>query len=143
MDAPSNELKGLANAPKADLEAILLNWAKLWKGLRIVSWWFTSSSSLAEVTGFTHDEGADDKELIFELHLYATKQELIAGKTTGQILPVFFYTNNKASIMDSDFLGVPPTFHGTWEEVTRSLFEMEKEMLSQIPEVPEDLKKQE
>lgn len=130
----------MADAPKADLEAILLSWAKLWKGLKIVNAWFTPTTSLAKAAGFTHDDGADDKDLVFELHLYPTTQELLDGQVVGEILPVMFWRNNKASIMDPSFLGVPPTFNGTWEEVTRKLFEMEKEMLSQIPEVPADLK---
>ena len=142
MEGPSKDLQAMADTPKADLEAILLSWARLWKGLKIVNAWFTSTSSLAKAADFTHDEGDDDEDRIFQLHLYPTVQEFLEGKVRSEVLNVFFDTDNNASVHDASFLGVPPTFHGTWEEVTRKLFEMEKLMLEQIPKVPDDLKKQ-
>jgi len=141
MNTPSNELHAISAASKPDVEALLIEWGKLLGKLKIVNGPFAYSDSLARAVGFTHDDGAED-DIIFELHLYSTTDEFFSGGyLQGDFMTAKFFVNNSARIKRSaKFLGEPCGLEGTWEEVARKLFELEKLMLAQIPEVPGDLK---
>ncbi len=139
MGAPSNELKATAEAPKADLQTTVIEWGKLLKDLRIVNMGFASIDSPVQTLGF--DEMPIEYKAIIIVHLDSTVAQVLGEDNLGNILTAEFHENNKAHISDVEFLGKSCELHGTWEEVTRKLFEMEKLMLSQIPEVPDDLKK--
>ncbi len=142
MDAPSDELKGLATIPKPEIQAVLIEWGNLLGTLKIAYIRSTTSDFLAKATGLTltAEEDAGENE-VFGLDVYPTVREFLDGKVFEEALMVWFNDDGEALIADNvDFLGDNRRFRGTWEEVALKLFEMEKEMLSQIPEVPADLK---
>ena len=141
MNTPSNALQAIADASKPDVEAILIQWGKLLGKLKIIDAPFANTDSLAKAVGFTHDDAAED-DVIFELHLYSTTDDFLRGEIRERdILTVEFFVGNSARIKSSaKFLGEPCGLEGTWEEVAHKLFEFEKLMLAQIPEVPKDMK---
>jgi len=142
MNSPSNELKDLAEAPKPDLQAIVIEWGKLLGTLKIAHVRSTTSDSLSKATNFTLDRDRTDDGEVFALDIYPTVAEFLDGKVSGEALIVWFTDSGEALIADNvDFLEENRRSRGTWEEITRKLFEMEKLMLSRIQQVPEDLKK--
>lgn len=141
MDAPSNELKSVAEAPKPDTKKILIEWGKLLGKLKIVHVRSATSRSLARAVNFTLDKERADEGEIFVLDVYPTVAEFLDGKVSSEALMVWFSDSGEALIADNiEFLEENRRFRGTWEEVARELFEMEKLMLARVPQVPADLR---
>lgn len=140
MKAPSNELKAMADAPKSDLEAHCIDWGNLLKKVKIGYFISASTETLAKSLGFNKYSGGK-KGLVFELFFHPTAEEYLAKQDRGgPVWVATFREDGTAQVSIVKHVGESHQFQGSWEEVTRKLFEMEKEMLSQIPEVPADLK---
>lgn len=146
MDAPSKSLRALADTPEPGIQAILIEWGQLLKKLRIKESSRTGLSSSSHELAEALDIGWEQVEIrvMFEISIYSTVQEFLDSEVADEnLILVQFFPGNTAVIKGNggtQFLGEPCDFRGTWEEVARKLFEMEKLMFSQIPPVPEDLK---
>lgn len=135
---PTDALKERAKEEKPYTSLMLVEWGKVLGRLRIVATQFASSEPIAHEVGFTYDDGSDE-DVMFELFLHGTVQGYACELDYDYPLNSVFYEGNYA-IVKGKFLGREIHFPGTWEEVARKLFKLEKELLAQVPEVPTDLK---
>ncbi len=142
MDAPSKALKAIADAPKPDLEALYIDWGNLLKKVKIGYFISASAETLVKSLGFNKYSGGK-KGLVFELFFHVTTEGYLAKQDRGgPVWVATFQENGTAQLSIVQRVGESHQFQGSWEEVTRKLFEMDQLMLAQVPAVPEDLKKQ-
>lgn len=150
MNSPSKELIGkVSGATQRDQYNILLEWAKLFLGLPIS---VTDCEPLYSSKSVIKDNFRvwDDEEphILMTFHL-----DVDPGRadTCCHLVIVWVYMDGTAHISDDVSRGgqrfYPPFlegyslgFKGTWEEVLRKMVELNDLVMSQIPEVPEDLK---
>jgi len=142
MDVPSKELLTLADAQYPDFQPILVEWGKLLGRFKINA--CPPRTSVAKVAKTLKLECYKDlgENVIFDLYICSTVRDFLnRDELIDDPVIVDFKAGNIATISErNEFLGKPCGFKGTWEEAVRRILEMEKEMLSQIPDVPADLK---
>ncbi len=155
MNTPSNELHAMANEPKPNIEQVILEWVILLNKLSILHgqvFIYGVSEQLARKAYcmlLTEVESSHDNTA-FEVMIMSHAQQIVSEEHVDNPIWSYFTRDGQAGIERSSnedldasivpFIG----FRGTWEEVARKLFELEKLMLAkaQVAEVPEDLKKQ-
>jgi len=154
MNSPSSKLQEMANAPKPDVEAIYIEWGKLFAKLKIVSGLFCSIETVCDkLKMFCPDEDPESDQDVFQVLLYPTVKDVVEHSDTDNLLYCCFYSDGTAKIGNEEdenlcqaMRDFRDTFYVegkacmTWEELARELFKLEKLMLSQVPEVPSDLK---
>lgn len=164
MNSPSNDLKAMADAPKPDFQERLREWILLLNKLRIldtssyaVLYGISDLEKFAEKLGWMslpHDDG-EEKEVVIFLPFVDKPDKILSGEYVNFHPHAYFMTQNQA-VIGSEYDGDPEYQHlapdpmvepfvgfkGTWEEVARKLFELEKLLLAKVsvPEVPGDLK---
>ena len=155
MDAPSDELKGLASHALSteDEEQVVLDWVRFFLGLPIAEGSCIMSDSSIVEENFSVSFGAMEDRDLFSFH--ADINHCIGDVRHN--LPVRVHKDGTASIdnlphvcTDAGIEDIPapiflegtdiPGFRGTWEQVFRKLIELNDFVAKQIPEVPDDLK---
>lgn len=146
----------MANAPKPNVEAIYTQWGNLFSKLKIASGLFCSIETVCdELDRFCPDEDPQSDEDVFQILIYPTVKDMVEEKGGRTEHPIWccFFSDNTANVggeADENLCQVMRDFRDafwvegksrmTWEELARELFKLEEQMLSQVSEVPSDLK---
>lgn len=161
MDAPSDELKVLANQAVnfENRNPIILDWLRLFLGLPIATVWpkgvlgksgkpdlMTDNVLVKEEFGGFDCDSIGDEEILVQFFINVATGSLfvqIDNDGMAEISDSLIPFGGRETTSVSTFLeqtGIPG-FRGTWEQVLRKLIELNDLVAKQIKEVPDDLKK--